>query len=347
MTHDLEYLDKTSIVDICYNNLASLSCARREYQLSNSIIVPFLQSLSTIFKMPLLEYQLQQKDATEKIPQLTQQARDLICEAVRDYNEYYGTGTMSCAIYDTAWVALIARTENNEKRWLFPESFQFLIDNQTEDGDWGVEMCASESDSILNTASALLALKRHYAEPLQINSIEPSELQSRIDKATVSLERKLNEWDVSASTHVGFEIIIPALLRLLETTHSINSCENGKLYQFLFNGRTELMELNAKKLSRFRPEFLYSKHQSTALHSLEALMDRIDFDRVAHHKVLGSMMASPSSTAAYLMNTSTWDQEAEDYIRHVVYKGPGKGTGAVPSAYPSTNFEFSWVRQYY
>lgn len=55
------------------------------------------------------------------------------------------------------------------------------------------------------------------------------------------------------------------------------------------------------------------------------------------------MMASPSSTAAYLMYTSEWDNEAEDYLRHVIKDGPGRGTGAVPSAFPSTYFEYSWV----
>lgn len=297
--------------------------------------------------MPLLtDIPLRNQDATDEIPQLTQQARDLIHETVREYDEYYGTGTMSCAIYDTAWVALIARTEDNGKRWLFPESFQYLIDNQTENGDWDTEKCASENDSILNTASALLALKRHQIEPLQIDHIEPSELRERVEKATVALKHKLKNWDVSASTHVGFEIIVPALLRLLESTLSTQTgatCDEG-IFQFQFSGREELMKLNTNKLARFRPEFLYAKGQSTALHSLEAFIGQIDFDRLAHHKVLGSMMASPSSTAAYLISASNWDQEAEEYIRHVVYRGPGKGTGAVPSAYPSTNFEFSWVR---
>lgn len=69
----------------------------------------------------------------------------------------------------------------------------------------------------------------------------------------------------------------------------------------------------------------------------------IDFDKVAHHKVHGSMMASPSSTAAYLLNVSNWDDEAEAYLRQVIKSGAGRGSGGVPSAYPSMHFEYSWV----
>ncbi|KAF5854834.1 hypothetical protein ETB97_011113 [Aspergillus alliaceus] len=209
--------------------------------------------------MPLLtNLSLRNQDATDEIPQLTQQARDLIHETVREYDEYYGTGTMSCAICDTAWVALITRTEAKGKRWLFPESFQYLIDSQTENGDWDTENCASVNDSILNTASALLALKRHQIEPLQIDHIEPSELQERVEKATVALKHKLEKWDVSASIHVSFEIIVPALLRILETilsTQTDATCD-GELFQFQFSGREELMKLNVNKLARFRLEFL-------------------------------------------------------------------------------------------
>ncbi|KAL2015847.1 hypothetical protein VTK56DRAFT_4694 [Thermocarpiscus australiensis] len=79
----------------------------------------------------------------------------------------------------------------------------------------------------------------------------------------------------------------------------------------------------------------------TAVHSLEAFTDKIDFDKVAHHKVNGSMMGSPSSTAAYLMNASHWDKEAEAYLRHVIKAGTGQGNGGLPSAYPFTYFEYT------
>lgn len=105
------------------------------------------------------------------------------------------------------------------------------------------------------------------------------------------------------------------------------------------------MAINAAKLSRFKPEFLYH-FKSTAIHSLESFIVKIDFDKVKHHLVYGSMMGSPASTAAYLMNTSTWDDEAEEYLKHVISWAAGKGIGGVPSAFASTYFEYTWVSSY-
>lgn len=54
-------------------------------------------------------------------------------------------------------------------------------------------------------------------------------------------------------------------------------------------------------------------------------------------------MASPASTAAYLIHASTWDEEAERYVRKVIVEGQGNGVGGVPSVFPTTIFEMTWV----
>ncbi|UNI15339.1 hypothetical protein JDV02_001879 [Purpureocillium takamizusanense] len=87
---------------------------------------------------------------------------------------------------------------------------------------------------------------------------------------------------------------------------------------FDFDAKEALMSTHDTKMALFCPEFLYGSRQTTALHSLEAFIGKINFDRVSHHKVHGSMMGSPSSTAAYLIHTSEWDEESEDYLRHVI-----------------------------
>lgn len=55
-------------------------------------------------------------------------------------------------------------------------------------------------------------------------------------------------------------------------------------------------------------------------------------------------MASPASTAAYPIHSSTWDDEAESYLRTVIAEGAGEGRGGVPSTYPTPTFESTWVR---
>lgn len=250
-----------------------------------------------------------------------------------NYDSVHGAGFMSCTVYDTAWLSLVKKENvDGQQRWLFPECFQYILDNQQNDGSW--EAYQSEIDGILNTAASLLALQRHSANPLQIDVLSPGELCRRVELARAALERKLSCWNVSETTHVGFEIIVPTLLRLLD--------EEGISFQF--EGKATLMEINAAKMSRFKPEYLYGKTQLTALHSLEALSGMIDYTKVAHHKTGGGFMGSPSATAAYLIGLppSKWDNEAEGYLRHVLQRSPGKDS--VPSAFPSTNFEFSWVR---
>lgn len=273
---------------------------------------------------------------------LISEARSLIQAALQGYDEHYGFGTMSCAAYDTAWVSMVTKTIDGHTQWLFPECFQFLLDTQSATtGGWETGNSAP-IDGILNTAASLLALKRHAHLGASIShdttlhaEDKQEDLARRVERAAASLRSQLAAFDVSTTEHVGFEIILPAILDLLEA-------EDTSLV-FEFTARAALMKIHDAKMSRFRPEYLYGKQPLTALHSLEAFVGKIDFNKVQHHKIHGSMMGSPSSTAAYLMHATAWDDESEAYLRHVISHAAGQGTGAVPSAFPSTHFESSWV----
>jgi len=257
-------------------------------------------------------------------------ARLLVSRLASKLSQPYGLGSMSISIYDTAWVAMVSRTTGSTSEFLFPESFQYLLQSQSPDGSW--EVYASQVDGILNTAAGLLALIKHQiAEPLLCDSNLPTEINYRINKAQESLGKQLQGWNLEICDHVGFEILVPALLDMLEA-------EGLKLD---FPARSSLMEINNEKLCRFNSEVLYGPHQTTMLHSLEAFIGKIEFDRVSHHKVHGSLLASPSSTAAYLMNCQIWDEDAEAYLRRTV--AGGTGSGGVPCAFPTTNFEITWV----
>lgn len=260
-------------------------------------------------------------------------ARSLLQNAVDNYEQTFGFGSMSCSVYDSAWVSLLTKTIDGKRQWLFPECFHYLLDTQSEDGSWG--RTTSQVDGILSTSASLLSLLRHQAQPLQLRNIDSEDLRARITKAMSSLRSQLQSWPVASTVQVGFEVIVPALLDLLANEDSS--------IQFQFDGFHELIEISTQKLSKFQPDSLYGDLRLTVLHSLEAFMDEVDFDRIAHHKTFGSMMGSPSSTAAYLMNVSRWDDEAEAYLRHVIRYAAGKGSGGVPSAYPSTYFEYTWV----
>ena len=258
-------------------------------------------------------------------------AKSLVKDLADNCFSQNGIGSMSISIYDTAWIATISKKVAGKTEWLVPESFQFLLDSQLPNGSW--DSYASEVDGILNSMAALLALKTHAKAPQNAGPHLSEDLNSRILKTTISLQLMLSEWNVETTVHVGFEILVPSLLNLLE--------DEGVCFDF--KGRRLLMALNKEKLAKIDVRMLYGAKASTLLHSLEAFIGKIDFDQISHQKVLGSMMASPSSTAAYLMHTSCWDLEAEAYIRTVVAIGLGRGNGSVPPAFPITTFEVSWV----
>ncbi|KAB8236167.1 uncharacterized protein BDW43DRAFT_308434 [Aspergillus alliaceus] len=240
-------------------------------------------------------------------------------------------GYMSCAVYDTAWVSMVAKPTDNGKVWLFPECFRFVLDTQQADGSWPTY--SAPVDGILNTAASLLSIKAHQANSYQLKEYSFALLEERVTKGAVALGKLLQAWDVENCDHVGFEILVPRMLFLLE--------EEG--FRFDFPGKSALTKLNKLKLARFDPAYLYAPVKLTAVHSLEAFIGQIDFDRVRHHKTNGGYMGSPSSTAACLMYASTWDEESEDFLRWVFKAGSGQGSGGMPSAFPSTYFELTWV----
>lgn len=277
---------------------------------------------------------VQMADHTFRNEGLVSGAISLIQRAWGQYDREYTAGCMSCAIYDTAWVSMVTKKTSGEKRWLFPESFDYLLSMQSDDGSWKADG-TPQVDGILNTAASLLSLQKHRLDPLNTTDNALDDIESRIHRATSSLASQLKEWDVTATVHVGFEIIVPSLLAILRAEHFLTDFE--------FDGEEILGQINSAKLSGFKPEMLYSREPSTAVHSLEAFIGKVDFNKLTHHLTKGSMMGSPSSTAAYLIHASRWDEEAEAYLRHVIAEGAGKGSGAVPSAFPSAFFEYTWV----
>ena len=241
-------------------------------------------------------------------------------------------GCMSTSIYDTAWVSMVSKIVDGHRQWLFPESFQYILDKQLPDGGW--ECYASDLDGILNTMAALLAILRNQKHSsLHTNLHFPERIECTVSRATKSLSEQLKKWDVASSDNVGFELLVPTLLTLLS--------EHGVAIDF--PGFSHLMDLNAKKLAKFDPVMLYSDVPTSAIHSLEAFAGKIEFQKLKHHKRSGSMMGSPASTAAYLIFSGDQDEDMEKYLREVSDHWQGPDTGGFPSAFPSTIFELTWV----
>ncbi|KAI5814896.1 ent-kaurene synthase [Pyronema omphalodes] len=252
------------------------------------------------------------------------------------YDPKHGFGAMSNSNYDTAWVSMIKHPLTGS--WLFPECFHRLLACQSDRGCWNGNP-SDEFSVILNTLAGLLAVKKHIVNTLPSDpesaKFDKPMLLSRLTRAIAFLNAALEKWNPDETLHVGFEFIVPGILDLLR--------KDG--IDFQFPGLIRLKELREKKLAVCKPQLLYKRSLPT-LHSLEAFvgLEGFDFNKIKHHLTNGSMMASPSSTAAYLMNVDEWDTEAEEYLRFVIERGRGtEDYGGLPSAFPSTFFEFSWV----
>ncbi|PWY74044.1 hypothetical protein BO83DRAFT_444435 [Aspergillus eucalypticola CBS 122712] len=266
--------------------------------------------------------------------------RIIACLAKSLETPYQGSSSMTPSLYDTAWVSMVAK----EGKWFFPECFQVVLESQSPGGGFGVNEGMSPAppqqlDGILNTMAAVLALCRYQKDPsFSIQTGAPnhfaplswSNLQDRIDRARAYLDHALQCWDVSSTVQVGFEILVPSLLRLLH--------DEG--LHFDFPGREALMVLHRRKMDKIQPALdLPCPPQTTLLHSLEGFIGSVELGKMAPCLTNGSMMGSPSSTAAYLIHSPNWDEEAENYLRHVV----AHNNGRVPSAFPISVFEISWV----
>lgn len=248
-----------------------------------------------------------------------------------------GFGSMTPSIYDTAWLSMLQKptleegTSQRDKPWLFPQCFDYVLQQQLADGSW--EVYSSPVDGILNTAASLLAVRRHMKVPSQRNN-----LQWRAIAAEAALRRMLESWDVDATDQVGFEVLIWKHLSLLE--------EDGVAIELDASNSpslSRLRTLRSAKMAKLPVAMIYAT-PSTCLHSLEGFIGDLDFDRLACWRDdNGSMMGSPASTAAYLMHASMWDDRAEAYLRATLAFGSGQGDGSVPCAWPTTIFELTWV----
>ena len=224
---------------------------------------------------------------------------------------------------------MIIKNVDGQRRWLFPSSFQYLTDQQQHDGGW--QTSSSHVDGILNTLAALLACCKHLRYPLQLTP--PEGLGHKKDRAVYFLETQFSKCDIGSMITATLQPFFSRLLQMLgqEGIH------------FSFPGKDSIMHERGRKTPNQSLATLYGNTRTSATHNLESRVGEIDYDRVGQHKIYGSMMASPAATAAYLMNCTSWDDEAEAYLHHIVSIGDRKSTGGVPSKFPTTVFEVTHV----
>jgi halimadienyl-diphosphate synthase len=244
----------------------------------------------------------------------------LLKEIIADLDEKFGSGDISAATYDTAWVAMV-RNPNKPKKLAFPDSFNCILKSQAEDGSWG----GLFPYTLLPTLAALLAL---------LKAPEPTtQVHYAVKRAKHYLENALLQWSVKKHESIGFELLAPMLLEELEKLDLI----------FEFPDKNELLKIRSQKLLITSPKLIYSG-QSTLIHSLEAFGAALDFKRLKQQQAInGSYGGSPSATAAVLIYGSEWDNAAAEWLTHLSNRAFDGVVGNMPTAYPIDVFEIAWV----
>jgi ent-kaurene synthase len=78
---------------------------------------------------------------------------------------------LSVSAYDTSWVAMVP-SPSSQNAPLFPQCVKWLLDNQHEDGSWGLDNHDHQSlkkDVLSSTLASILALKKWGIGERQIN----------------------------------------------------------------------------------------------------------------------------------------------------------------------------------
>ncbi|KAF2820882.1 hypothetical protein CC86DRAFT_397733 [Ophiobolus disseminans] len=237
-------------------------------------------------------------------------------------------GSFSPSLYDTAWLAMITMEDEPTAR-LFPQCLGLLLQSQQPDGTW--PSYASLTDGILVSLAALLSIATVRARS-SVSAGEDLTYTRCIERGVVGLNKLLQSWDVGKLVHVGFELLTTSLMRQLEELS----------IALAFPGQANLTRLHFEKMRNVSPELLYGPNQTTLLHSVEAFVGVIEFEKIRHHcSAASGIFGSPAATAAYLIHSPEWDHEAERYLRKTV--AAYGDTGEVPSAFPTPLFEMSWA----
>ncbi|CAG8956831.1 hypothetical protein HYFRA_00011220 [Hymenoscyphus fraxineus] len=255
-------------------------------------------------------------------------AQSLVRDICQDRGNLFAVNSITPSLYDTAWVSMLRKHNDTSNKILFPECFQYVLDLQVYGGGWE-EPHDSVVDTIVKSLAGLLALKRNSKEhdPLV------SDMKYRIEGATGFLKEKLAQWDVTRNLRPGVSLIVPAMLGYLE--------EEGIFFEF--SGSKLLMELNQKKLAKVPSSIYHVKKQTTFTFVLEAFIGKGDFALLREVLVEGSMGGIPSSTAAFLMGSSVWVDEVEDYLRRLIILTTGDTFRGLPHFSPITGFEALWI----
>nr|M4HYC6.1 RecName: Full=Bifunctional levopimaradiene synthase, chloroplastic; Short=PcLAS2; AltName: Full=Diterpene synthase; Includes: RecName: Full=Levopimaradiene synthase; AltName: Full=Abieta-7,13-diene synthase; AltName: Full=Neoabietadiene synthase; Includes: RecName: Full=Copalyl diphosphate synthase; Flags: Precursor [Pinus contorta]AFU73863.1 levopimaradiene/abietadiene synthase [Pinus contorta] len=229
-----------------------------------------------------------------------------------------GYGETNPSAYDTAWVARIPAVDGSEKPQ-FPETLEWILQNQLKDGSWGEEFYFLAYDRILATLACIITLTIWQTGDTQVQ------------KGIEFFKTQAGKIEEEADSHrpSGFEIVFPAMLKEAKAL--------GLALPYELPFIQQIIEKREAKLQRLPSDLLYAL-PTTLLYSLEGLQEIVDWEKIMKLQSKDrSFLSSPSSTAAVFMRTG--NKKCLEFLNFVLKKFGNH----VPCHYPLDLFERLWA----
>ncbi|XP_075107768.1 cis-abienol synthase, chloroplastic-like [Nicotiana tabacum] len=232
----------------------------------------------------------------------------IIKERIR---KMFGKIEISPSCYDTAWVAMVP-SRDEPKQPCFAQCLDWILENQREDGSWGLSPTHSllVKDSLSSTLACLLALSKW--------SVGHKLVQRGLDyigRQSWSID---NKGQISAG---GFDIIFPSMIKYARELN-LNVPLDQNLVNVLFQKQDSAMERNDLMECKTNPEYYYAEGLGE-LCQWEELM--------TYQKKNGSLFNSPATTSAALV-FHCHDEKCLGYINSILKQHKDW----VPTIYPTT-----------
>ncbi|KAH9646269.1 Ent-kaur-16-ene synthase [Citrus sinensis] len=200
---------------------------------------------------------------------------------------------LSVSPYDTAWVAMVPSLELPQAP-CFPQCINWLLDNQVNDGSWGLHNRPSwlVKDAVLCTLACVLALKRWGIGEEQMNK-GIQFIMSNFASVT----------DEKQQTPVGFDIIFPGMIECAQDLNLNLPLRSSDINAMLERRHLELnsqaIESNEVLVGNYR-NYTTGRKEYLAYVS-EGIGKLQDWEMVMkYQRKNGSLFNSPSTTAAAL-----------------------------------------------
>ncbi|XP_009106668.1 ent-kaur-16-ene synthase, chloroplastic isoform X1 [Brassica rapa] len=213
---------------------------------------------------------------------------------------------LSVSAYDTSWVAMVP-SPSSQSAPLFPQCLSWLLENQHEDGSWGLDHPSLKKDMLSSTLACILALKKWGTGERQISKgLQFIELHS----ASVT--------DETIEKPAGFEIIFPGMIEYARDLNLVVPL-GSEVVDAMIQKRD--LDLRSESFSKGREAYL--------AYVLEGTRKIQDWDLVGRYqRKNGSLFDSPATTAA------AFTQFRNDGCLRYLSSLFQKFESAVPTIYP-------------